>query len=234
MKRMLVGCLLIGATVVVALSSVSRGIAGGSFERVVGVGARGASAVIQLNQTGPRSDSNLGGAAVAVPTGGYVRVYPFIGGLPAIPGRFYPAAHVLCLYWQQPVSNCSRLNPAGRRLLAPLVSLPLRYQPPTVPVAVRYSGLLRYANGNIFAALELAVERPPLFRRSVPADSLALMVTWLGPSAGQRPHQLFLTPVGVYVSKRLFPLRRGPWCYLADNLNNASASLIEAVTRVCG
>src|SRR6266581_1072982 len=94
-RRMLVGCIVIGAIVGMALTSASRGVTGGSFERVVGVGARGASAVIKLNQTGSRSDSNLGGAAVAVPAGGYVRVYPFIGGLPAIPGRFYPVEHVL-------------------------------------------------------------------------------------------------------------------------------------------
>src|SRR5256886_9048192 len=101
-----------------------------------------------------RSDAAFSGSAVAVPRGGYVRVYPFIGGLPAIPGRYYTASHVLCLYWHEPVSNCSRLSANGVTLLSPFVSLPLRHLAPTAPVAVRYrSRLLRHANGNIFAAL---------------------------------------------------------------------------------
>lgn len=218
-----------------AFVSVPGAVAGGSFERIVGVGANGAWTAINLNRTGPRSDAVLGGRrAVAVPSGGYVRTYPFIGGLPAIPGRFYPAAHVLCLYWHEPASNCSRLDPAGTRLLAPLARLPLRRQAPTTPIAVRYrSRLLRYADGNIFAALELALERHAQARSSMPRNAIALTVTWRGPDAAFRPHQLFLTPIGVYTQTRLFPLQRGPWCYLSGGLPNASASLIEATPRVC-
>ncbi len=226
--------MLMAVIATVAFVSVAGAGAGGSFDRVVGVGAKGAWAMIKLDQTGPRSDSVLGGTAVAVPSGGYVRIYPFIGGLPAIPGRFYPAAHVLCLYWHEPVSNCSRLSAAGTRLLVGFAALPLRYKPPTTPVAVRYrSRLLRYADGNIFAALEVALERPALFRSSVPRNAIALAVTWRGPSVARRPGRLFLTPIGVYTPRRLFPLQRGPWCYLAGNLRNASASLIEATTRIC-
>jgi hypothetical protein len=217
-----------------ALVSVPRAVAGGSFERIVGVGANRAWTAINLNQTGPRSDAVLGGRAVTVPSGGYVRIYPFIGGLPAIPGRFYPAAHVLCLYWHEPASNCSRLGPAGTRLLAPLAGLPLHRRPPTTPITVRYrSRPLRYADGNIFAALELALERHAQARSSVPGNAIALTVSWRGPDAASRPRQLFLTPIGVYTPARLFPLQRGPWCYLAGNLTDASASLIEAITRVC-
>jgi len=105
---------------------------------------------------------------------------------------------------------------------------------PTTPVAVRYrSRLLRYVDGNIFAALELALERPPLLRSSPPPNAIALTVVWHGQSAGRRPNRLFLTPTGVSTSKSLFPLQRGPWCYLAVNLPHASAALIEAATRVC-
>ena len=217
-----------------ALVSVPGAVAGGSFERIVGVGANGASAAIKLNQTGPRSDTVLTGQGVTVPSGGYVRVYPFIGGLPAIPGRFYPAPHVLCLYWHEPASNCSRLGPAGARLLAPLAGLPLRHRAPTTAVAVRYrSRLLRYADGNIFAALELALERHAQARSSLPGNAIALTVGWRGPDAASRPRQLFLTPIGVYTPTRLFPLERGPWCYLAANLTDLSASLLEATTRIC-
>ena len=226
--------MLIAVTVAVAFMLVPTAVAGGSFERIVGVGANGASAAIKLNQTGPRSDSVLVGAAVAVPSGAYVRIYPFIGDLPAIPGRFYPAAHVLCLYWHEPVSNCLRLGAAGISLLAPFARLPLRYKAPTTPVAVRYrSRLLRYADGNIFAALELALERRALSRSSMPRNAIALAVTWRGPSAARRPSQLFLTPLGVYTPQRLFPLQHGPWCYLAENLRDAPALLIEATASVC-
>jgi hypothetical protein len=226
--------LLITALAALALVSVPSAAAGGAFERIVGVGANGASLAISLNQTGARSDAALSGTAIAVPRGGYVRVYPFIGGLPAIPGRYYTASHVLCLNWHEPVSNCSRLAANGVTLLSPFVSLPLRHLAPTAPVAVRYhSRLLRYANGNIFAALELALERPPLARTARPPEAIRLRVSWRGPTAFRLPTDLFLTPAGVYTSRRLFPLQRGPWCYLAQNLPEASASLIEATGRIC-
>jgi len=78
-----------------------------------------------------------------------------IGDLPAIPGRLYVREHVLCLYWHEPASNCSRLSPAGVRLLKPFTRLPFRHGRPTTIIEVRYhSRRLRYANGNIFAALE--------------------------------------------------------------------------------
>jgi hypothetical protein len=218
----------------VALLSAPGARAGGSFERIVGVGARGVSAAIELDQTGSRSEYALRGAPVPVPSGGYVRLYPFIGGLPAIPGRFYPDSHVVCLYWHEPASNCTRLAAGGKRLLAPLAELPLRHEAPTTPVAVRYrSRLVRYADGNIFAALELAIERPSLLRSSVPPNAIPLGVTWRGPKAAQLPDDILLTSIGMYARGRLFPLQRGPWCYLAGNLRDASASLIEATTRIC-
>jgi hypothetical protein len=228
-QRLLISVIAAGALVL-----VPRAVAGGAFERVVGVGANGVWAEIKLSPSGPHSDSSFDGRAVAVPSDGYIRIYPLIGGLPGIPGRFYPAAHVLCLYWDEPVSNCSRLSAAGIALLGPFAGLPLLHATPTTLVAVRHrSRLLRYADGNIFAALELALERRPLIRSSLPPNAIGLTVAWRGPNAARRPSQLFLTPTGVYASKHLFPLQRGPWCYLAVNLPGASASLIEATTRVC-
>lgn len=218
----------------VACVSVPVASAGGAFERMVGVGANGASVAITLDQTGPRSESALAGTAVAVPSGGYVRVYPFTGDLPAIPGRFYPAADVICLYWHEPASNCSRIGAAGTTLLAPFAGLALRHEAPTTPGAVRYrSRLLRNADGNVFAALELALERSAVSRSSVPPNAIALSVAWRGPEAARRPGRLFLTPVGVYTPGMLFPLQRGPWCYLTGNLGYVSVSLLEATTRVC-
>jgi hypothetical protein len=226
--------LVIAAVATLALVLIRNALAGGSFDRIVGVGANGASVSVKLDQSGPGSEASLQGPAVAVPRGGYVRLYPFIGGLPAIPGRYYPAIRVICLYWHEPASNCSRIGVDGARLLAPVAKLPLRHNQPTAPVAVRYrSQLLRYADGNIFAAIELALERQSISRSSPPADAIPLNVSWRGPNVRQRPRTLFLTPRGVYVSHRRFALSRGPWCYLAVNLPEASASLIEATSRIC-
>jgi hypothetical protein len=226
--------LVIAAVVTLALVPIRNALAGGSFDRIVGVGANGASVSVKLDQSGPGSEASLQGSAVAVPRGGYVRLYPFIGGLPAIPGRYYPATQAVCLYWHEPASNCAHIGVDGARLLAPFARLPRRHNQPTVPVAVRYrSRLLRYADGNIFAAIELALERPSLSRSAAPTDAVPLTVIWRGPNVTQRPRKLFLTPGGVFVSHRLFALSRGPWCYLAVNLPGASASLIKATTRIC-
>jgi hypothetical protein len=224
----------LGGVVAALLVAVPAASGGGSFERIVGVGANGVSRTIELRAAGPRSEAALEGAAVGVPAGGFVRVYPWIGNLPAVPGRYYPAARVLCLSWREPPSSCTRLGAAGVRLLAPLARLSLRRLPPTAPVEVRYrSRTLRYADGNVFAALELALERVPVTRAPSPPDAVELAVTWRGPLASRRPATLFLSPAGVYASHRLFPLQRGPWCYLAGNLPHASAELIEATMRVC-
>ncbi len=218
-----------------ALIFVSGATAGGEFERLVGVGAHGAWYAIPLSPTGPRSDlALLRGRPAATPSGGYIRMYPFIGGLPAVPGRYYVSSHVLCLDRQGPVFNCSRLGEAATRLLSPFARLPLRQLPPTAPVGVRYrSRLLRYANGNIFAALELAFERASVPSSRRPRNSIRLGVTWRGPKATALPGTLLFAPSGVYASRRLFPLQRASWCYLADNLPGASASLIEATNRLC-
>jgi hypothetical protein len=224
---------LIGLLLALALVGVPTAAAGGPFDQIVGVGARGAWRAVRLEPTGSRSDAALSGTAAPAPQGGYVRVYPFVGYLPAVPGRYYPGSQVLCLYWREPVSNCSRLTSTGKALLSPFASLPLREVPPTQPIAVRYGPhLLRYADGNIFAALELALERPSV-ASSEPPNGIGLAVTWHGPRASLRPPKLSLTPSGVYSSHRLFRLTRGPWCYLAGNLPDASASIIEATTRIC-
>jgi hypothetical protein len=68
---------------------------------------------------------------------------------------------------------------------------------------------------------------------SPPVDAVPLSVSWRGPNVKQRPRRLFLTPRGVFASHRLFALSRGHWCYLAANLPGASASLIEATSRIC-
>jgi hypothetical protein len=222
----------VAALAVLLASSPTR--AGGSLERIVAVGAGGASRAIELAPSGPRSESALSGSSVAVPAGGYVRLYPMIGGLPAMPGRFYPAASVLCLYWHEPASNCVRLGGTGSMLLRAFTRLPLRREPPTTVVAVRWRGrLLARADGNVFAALELALERRPRFGATRPHVPIALGLRWRGPRRAGRPVRILLAQDGVYWAGRLFPLPRSIWCYVGGNLSGAPALLVEATTRRC-
>lgn len=228
-------CLLTGLALGAVLVITSSAAGGGPFEQIVGVGAGGAWRAIDLRPRGPRSEDVLYGPRVRVPHGGFVRIYPTIGGLPGDPGRYYPASQVVCLYWREPASNCMRLRSAGIALLSPFAKLPLRHLAPTTPVEVRYaSRVLRYANGNILAAIELALERRGEKRASAPPHAIRLAVRWSGPLAARMPAVLDLAPSGVYASKRYFGLSRGPWCYLAANLPHASAGLIEATGRICG
>ena len=68
---------------------------------------------------------------------------------------------------------------------------------------------------------------------SAPRAAVELTVAGHGPKASRLPGKLALTPAGVRASRRLFPLQRGPWCYLAENLPDPSASLVEATSRIC-
>jgi hypothetical protein len=223
---MYVRALLVAVGVVLAAASPAG--AGGSFERIIGVGANGNSLEIALRPTGPRSESMLAGPPVPVPRGGFVRLYPLIGGLPADPGRYYRPSHVLCLYWHEPVSGCMRLGRPGIDLLSQFDSLPLRHLAPTMPVEVDYrSHRLRYANGNVFAALELAFERRRVVRRTAPRCAIRLTVQWKGPRAPERPSTLWLAPGGVYVRHRFSRLPRGTWSYLAANLPHEARALPE-------
>jgi hypothetical protein len=227
--------LLTGLGIGAALVAVSSASAGGSFERIVGVGANGAWRAIDLRQKGPRSEDALYGPRVPTPRSGFVRVYPTIGGLPGDPGRYYPAEHVLCLYWREPPSNCMRLETAGIDVLSPFARLPLRHLAPTTPVELRYRSRLLHHVGsdNVLAAVELALERTPVRRPSPPAHGIRLGVRWSGPRAARMPPVVELAPHGVYAARRFFKLTRGPWCYLAYNLPQASATLIESTDRIC-
>lgn len=210
---------LLLAVLLAVASGVAR--AGGPFERVIGVGGHGRWGVIELAPTGPRSDRSLfrDRPRARAPRAGYVRLFPILGGLPGIPGRFYPRGHILCLGWHEPAVDCRRLPAEGMRLLSPFARLPLRTALPTVVTAVRHdSGLPRYADGNVFAALELALDRRATCCARAPAAAVSLAVAWRGPTASIRPHRVRLGPRGVYVRRRLYPLPTGVWRYVVANL----------------
>ena len=80
----------------------------GPFEQIVGVGTAGQWTQIQLTPSGPRSEDSLSGRRTHTSDTGYVRIYSLIGGLPGIPGRYYPQTGVLCLSWSEPPSGPAR------------------------------------------------------------------------------------------------------------------------------
>ncbi|HET7647980.1 MAG TPA: hypothetical protein VFK17_05370 [Gaiellaceae bacterium] len=213
---------LLAAIVAVGGAGARPASAGGSFARLVGVGANGASVEIRLAASGPRSDASLfaGGAGVAAPQGGYVRLFPLIGGLPGIPGRYYPTARALCWSWHQPDHDCRRADPTARRLLSPLTSLPRWKLEPTTLSRLEYRGRqVRPALDNLLVALELAFDRRPVpADASRPgADAFPFVGRWRGPQAHERPSRFTLGRRGVYSRGLLYPLDRGVWAFVDAN-----------------
>ena len=202
--------------------------AGGPFEQLIGVGTGGTSIVVRLARSGPRSDASLfaGGRRIAVPTGRYVRLFPSIRGLPAIPGRYYPARRVLCWSRQQPDRDCWRASATAVRLLAPLERLPRRGAEPTVLAELRFQRRrVRPALANLVVALELAFERGSVPAGAVPARAIRFSGRWRGPAAARRPGRFALGPAGVYARGLLYRLDRGVWSFAAANgLSGATAA----------
>jgi hypothetical protein len=196
--------------------------AGGPFARLIGVGRTGVSIEITLQPSGIRSDASLfiGGPRVAAQTSGYVRLFPLIGGLPGVPGRYYPAAQTLCWSWHQPDRDCHRANATARQLLAPLAVLPRWPVAPTVLDKLDYRGRrVRPALGNLLVALELAFDRRPVRATAAGpgAGAFAFVGRWHGPAARLRPRRFTLGPRGVYSGGLLYGLDRGVWAFADAN-----------------
>ena len=209
------------AAIGLAGSAAPTAGAGGPFERMIAVGTDGSWRAIRLAPSGPRGDASLlaGGRQVARGAGGYVRLFPTIGGLPGIPGRYYPGARVLCWSWRQPDRSCWRASPAAVRLLAPVAALPLWTEPPTVLAELRYRGRrVRPALANLLVGLELALERRGVpVKTSVPGSALHFTARWRGPDAAGRPRSFALGPDGVYAGGARYPLERGVWAFAVAN-----------------
>ncbi len=220
-SALLVGCAALAlAALALAGSAPQHAGAGGPFERLLGVGAGGKWRAIRLAPAGRRSDAPLltGGRRVPRPARGYVRLFPTIGGLPGIPGRYYPDEHVLCWSWRQPDRDCWRAGASAARLLAPLARLPRWSQEPTVLAELRYRGRrVRPAFSNLLVALELAFQRGAAPVEKVPADAIRFSGRWRGPAAAARPRRFALGPAGAYSGGLLYPLARGVWSFADGN-----------------
>ena len=225
--------MVMAAIAAVAFVSVQGAVAGGSFDRVVAVGANGAWAAIKARpdrpaqRLGSRRDGGGGSLRRLRP---HLPVHRLAAGdpRPLLPrGR---RALLLLARARLQLRAPARCRDEAARALCQTAAPPRAAD----QTSVRYrSRLLRFADANIFVALEFALERPSLSRSAPPPNAITLAVTWRGPEAAQRPGRLFLTPLGVYTTGHLFPLQRGPWCFVAGNLSDASVSLIEATARIC-
>jgi hypothetical protein len=145
----------------------------------------------------------------ARPRGGYVKIYPLgSGGMPAIPGRFYPATGALCFAWNQAVAprSCGRLG-TPRQLVDASRRLALFLGGATV-LAVLHPG----GTANLFAALELAFDRYRSARPARrPARCLRFTATWYSEEGTQRPATLCISRRSVYAGGRLYPTGPAVW-----------------------
>jgi hypothetical protein len=149
----------------------------------------------------------------ATPRGGYVKIYPLgPGGLPAIPGRFYPSTRALCFSWNQRVAagSCGRLGLPRHLLATPRRLVRFRTRPTVLTLQPR-------GTVNFSAALQLAFDRYLASRPAHrPERCLPFVAGWAGPRAAQRPSHICVFRQGVYARGRTYPAGRAIWRLALD------------------
>jgi hypothetical protein len=199
------------------------------------VGARGRSAVVHPAAGLLDSFFDFGSRfnrpepTKAQPRGGYVLVYLLgSGGLPGVPGRFYPRTRAACFSWERARIGrpCYIVNRALLAALIPSRRLSLLAGRPTfLSQLVRPNGssVLRgsepAAGANVTVALEMAFGRWRAARASVarPPICISLRGDWTGPDRVRRPTRFCLGPAGAWARGRLYPLGRGVWDFVRVN-----------------
>jgi hypothetical protein len=182
------------------------------------VGREGSWTSVSL-RTDPNGELYAGGAAVAQPRAGFVRVYPLFGELPGAPGRFYPSASALC--WDAPnrlgrTGPCYRLSRRGVSLFRPVRGVrPVREMATVVRLTV--CGVDTRLP-NLAVGIELALQRGLSRRSTFPARAFQLEAIWEGRHAAKRPRIVFVTPRGIYARGRLYPAPAGGWDLARLNL----------------
>ena len=146
----------------------------------------------------------------ARPRGPYVKLYP-LGrtGLPAIPGRFYPATGALCFGWDQAAAptRCGRLGLPRRLLAASRRVAPFRGRPTVLAHLDPGEDV-----GNLATAIELALDRYRAARPARrPSACIGLVARWRGPRRRERPARLCVSRRGVYARGRLYPAGPAVW-----------------------
>jgi hypothetical protein len=200
------------------------------------VGAQGRSAVVRPEEAGLLdsffdfgSTFNRPAPAKAQPRGGFVLVYLLgPGGLPGVPGRFYPRTRAGCFSWDtgRVGRPCYAVNRALLAALRPSRRLPLIAGAPTVLAELArpdgspvFAGSEPLAWANATVAIEMAFGRWRVARRlqERAKNCVALRGRWTGPDRSRRPTQFCLAPAGVWAAGRLYPLRRGVWEFVRVN-----------------
>jgi hypothetical protein len=199
------------------------------------VGADGRSAVVRPAADVLDSFFDFGSAfnrpapPQAQPRGDYVLVYLLSsGGLPGVPGRFYPRTRAGCFSWDTARIGrpCYVVNRALLAALAP--SLRLRRisgRPTVLAELVRpdgspvFPGSEPAAWANATVALDMAFGRWRASQRvnHRPRGCIALRGQWSGPARLRRPRRFCLGPAGAWADRRLYPLGRGVWDFVRVN-----------------
>lgn len=148
------------------------------------------------------------------PEGGYALVYPLMErGVPAQPGRYYPAAQIACYSWNRAVPG-ERWRVA-ETLAARLPGVRLFQGTPTILASLVVSGRRVTLASNGAVAIELAFARREC-ARSVKKRSkqcIEIRAVWTGPNASLRPKRFWACPNGVWVANKLYPARSLPGIY---------------------
>jgi hypothetical protein len=204
--------------IVALLAFAASAQAGGAPERIIAVGGNGHWASIPLGQNEGDALDALG-PSVPRPSTGFVRVYPLIGELPGLPGRFYPSAGTFC--WDRPGAlgrpgSCHRTGPKTVRVLRSTSRLSPLHATTNV-VRMTQCGVDKGLT-NVAVGIELAFERGLSRPTRFPVHAFQLEVTWLGPEANQRPRIVFVTPAGIFARGRTYRAPRGVWEFAQANL----------------
>jgi hypothetical protein len=141
---------------------------------------------------------------VAPPHERYVLAVPTMSdGLPARPGRWYPASHTYCSGWRSGVEAGCAVAPALAGFLGNGSRTGMFAHEPVRIVALRRGGAPLPVNDNRTWAIATALQQPGR-RAARPAECTAFSARW---SAAGRPASLCVAPSGgVYAGGKLYPL----------------------------
>jgi hypothetical protein len=174
---------------------------GKSLEKIVAVGAHGASTEITGLDFGAWAES----PARVSPKGRFVLLYPLMdGNVPAMPGRYYPSLHVICFSADRLFAGRCYWPPAP--LESGLTGIPTVARPPAIVKRLFVGGKKRndWSSGAI--AIELAFNRPALAKAAPrPHHCRAVRVVWRGSAAASRPTRLLACSSGIWAAGKLYP-----------------------------
>lgn len=133
-------------------------------------------------------------------------LYPLMErGIPAQPGRFFPAEHVACYSWDRSVAGDCWGVADG--LATRISQLPLLVGPPTILTSLTVAGKSGNLKSNGAVAIELAFARRDLVRSAKKHSKrcVPLSATWTGSAAAMRPTRFLSCAKGLWAAGKLYP-----------------------------